>query len=113
LFGAVAGFLIGFFFIVVTPYLYVIRVGGHPVVPVPASAVLLFEFTMLGLILGTFLGMVFLNEANYGPAYYYPEISDGRIGLIFPVPGGRKDEFRSSMETAGAETVFEPERRPI
>ena len=53
--SAVVGFGAGLFFTVVSPNLYVVRVGGQPVVPIPPTALLQFEFTMIFLILGTFL----------------------------------------------------------
>jgi hypothetical protein len=60
-----------------------VRVGGQPVVPIPPTALLQFEFTMIFLILGTFLGFLWLNLfPTFSKAYYDPKVSDGEIALI-------------------------------
>ncbi len=110
--GAIAGLLVGIFLAVITPHLYVIRVGGQDVVPTPPTAVLLYELTMLGLILGTFLGVVFLNlRSPKGPRYDGPALTDDRIGLILRCPKEKAEEVRAVLEAQGAEGVREWERR--
>ncbi len=108
--SAAAGLLIGLFFTVVTPYLYVIRVGGQPVVPVPTTALLLYEFMMLILILGAFIGVVVLNNLpSTGPSYDGPALTDDRIGLLFRCPVGKKEEARAVLESQTAENIHEPQ----
>ena len=108
--SAAAGLLVGLFFTVVTPYLYVIRVGGQPVVPTPTTAVLVYAFTMLFLILGTFLGVVFLNTSPSATSQHYESsLTDGRIGLLFQCPGDQKEAARKILESQGAENIQEPE----
>ncbi len=108
--SAVLGLLIGLFFTVVTPYLYVIRVGGQPVVPVPTTALLLYEFMMLILILGSFVGVVALNNLpSTGPNYDGPALIDDRIGLLFRCPVEKKEEARVVLESQAAENIHEPQ----
>lgn len=112
--SAVAGFLVGLFFTVVSPNLYVVRVGGQPVVPVPPSALLQFEFTMIFLILGTFIGFLWLNLfPALGPQYYDRKISDGEIGLVIHCRQDEKSSVRALLESQAAENVHEPEWRPL
>ena len=110
--SALAGLLTGLFFTTVAPHLYVVRVGGQPIVPVPTTAVLLFEFTMLFLILGTFLGVVFLNNSpSTGPRYEGDALADDRIGVLFRCPGDKQDAARTILQSLGAENIHQPERR--
>lgn len=103
--GAVGGFLVGVF-LIFTPLLYFVPVGGQPVVPVPPSVVVIFELTMLGLLISTFVG-VFLDSTfpSYRPMEYVPEISDGKIAVFFQCPQGQKDKFTKAMTSMGAEKV--------
>ena len=108
--SALAGLLGGLFFTIVTPYLYVIRVGGQPIVPVPSTALLVYEFTMLVLILGTFIGVVVLNRLPVsGPQYDGPALTDDRIGLLFRCPEEKKEVAREILESQGANDVSEQE----
>lgn len=103
--GAVGGFLIGLF-LVFTPLMYLVPVGGQPAIPGPPSVVLLFELTMLGMLISTFLG-VFLDSTfpSYRPMHYVPEISDGKIAVFFNVPEDDQEKFTQAMTETGAETV--------
>ncbi|MBN1303310.1 MAG: DUF3341 domain-containing protein [Anaerolineales bacterium] len=104
--GAVTGFFIGLFLAVGTPNLYPILVGGQPLIPIPPSIVVVFEMTMLGMLIATFLG-VFLDSyfPSYSPKEYVPEISDGKIAVLFNCPDKKQKEFVKAMTTLGAESV--------
>lgn len=103
--GAIGGFLVAMV-LVFTPLLYFVPVGGHPQVPVPPSIIVLFEITMLGMLISTFLG-VFLDSyfPSYRPMEYVPEISDGKIAILFSCPQGKKDNFTKALTALGAEKV--------
>jgi hypothetical protein len=112
--SAVAGFLVGLFFTSVSPHLYVVRVGGQPIVPIPPTALLQFEFTMIFLILGTFVGFMWLNLfPHLGRQYYDQKISDGEIGLIVHCRDDEKSSVQALLESQEAENVHEPEWRPL
>ena len=103
--GAIGGFLIGAF-LVFTPLIYFVPVGGQPMIPGPPSVVVLFELTMLGMLISTFVG-VFLDSRfpSYRPMEYVPEISDGKIAVLFYCPEGKQDAFTKAMTALGAEKV--------
>jgi hypothetical protein len=104
--GAIAGFLTGLFLAVGTPLLYPVSVGGQPLLPVPPSIVVVFEMTMLGMLIATFLG-VFLDSyfPSYTPKEYVPEISDGKIAVLFACPVDAELRFSQAMSAIGAESV--------
>lgn len=111
--GAVGGFLVGAF-LVFTPLLYFVPVGGQPAVPVPPSVVILFELTMLGLLISTFLG-VFLDSTfpSYRPMEYVPQISDGKIAVLFRCPAGKRERLTRAMTALGAESVEPAEAQQL
>jgi hypothetical protein len=112
--SAVVGFLVGLFFTAVSPNLYVVSVGGQPVIPIPPSALLQFEFTMIFMILGTFLGFLWLNLfPAFGPQYYDRTVSDGEIGVIVHCQEDETSSVRALLESQEAENVHEPEWRPL
>jgi hypothetical protein len=106
--GAVLGFCGGAFLTFVTPFLYPvpIQVGPHAVIPGPPTFVVLFELTMLGMLLSTFLG-VFLDSyfPNYRPMEYVKEVSDGKIAVFFICPEESREKFAKAMTALGAEKV--------
>ncbi|MHB8777871.1 MAG: quinol:electron acceptor oxidoreductase subunit ActD [Anaerolineales bacterium] len=106
--GAVLGFLGAAFLTFVVPYLYPypIQVGPQAFIPGPPTVVVLFEITMLGMLLSTFLG-VFLDSyfPNYRPMEYVKEISDGKIAVFFICPNESKEKFTKAMAALGAEKV--------
>jgi len=112
--GAAAGFLFGVFLNYGTPKLYSVQVGGQPLLPIPMGMILIFEMTMLFLLLATFLG-VFLESyfPNYQPLDYVPEVSDGKIGIFFSCPEAERQAYQDAMSKAGAETVKPAEARQL
>lgn len=112
--GAMVGMLVGIFFAFGTPALYPVWVGGQPLFPVPPSIVVLFEMTMLGIMLSTFLG-VFLDSRfpSYSPKVYVPEISDGYIALLIDCPVEQEDEVKKAMTEVGADSVKYAEVQPL
>lgn len=106
--GAVIGFLGGAFLTFVSPFLYPvpIQVGTQAYVPGPPTVVVLFELTMLGMLLSTFLG-VFLDSyfPNYRPMEYVKEVSDGKIAIFFICPMDGKERFVKAMSAIGAEKI--------
>lgn len=112
--GAGLGFLFGIFLIYGTPYLFPLLVGGQPFYPVPIGFIVTFEMTMLGLMGFSFLGM-FVDSGfpTYTPKDYVPEISNGKIAVLFKCD--RKDErrFEDSLKKLGAESVQPAEARQL
>ena len=104
--GAAAGFAVGLFLSFVAPDLYTVEVGGQPFTPVPPAVIVLFEMTMLGMLLSTFLG-VFLDSLfpNYRPMHYVTEISDGKIAILIECPPPDEKKVTDLMKKMGAESV--------
>ena len=93
-----------------TPWQYPIRVGNMPIYPVPTTLVLTFELAMLGLLAATFLGVIWESAfPSRGPRDYRPEISDGKIGLIFTCPRLIHDEVHETMNRLGAQWMHSTE----
>ena len=104
--GSILGFLAGAFLAFVTPNMYQIQVGAQGFVPGPPSVVVLFELTMLGMLLSTFLG-VFLDSTfpNYRPMKYVTEISDGKIAILIECPQADEKKVTDALKKLGAESV--------
>ncbi len=112
--GALGGFLLGAYLAFVTPTTYPLNVGGQPVIPGPPSVVVLFELTMLGMLISTFVG-VFLDSRfpSYTPKEYVPEISDGRIAILIECDPAQEVAIESAMTALGAESVKHAEAQTL
>ncbi len=112
--GAALGMVFGIALIYGTPYLYPLPVGGQPIYPVPMGWIVTFEMTMLGLMGFAFLGM-FVDSGfpSYTPKEYTPEISDGKIAVLFSCPTGEQEKFINALKDAGAESVEPVEARHL
>jgi hypothetical protein len=104
--GSILGFLVGAFLSYVTPGLYEIHVGSQGLVPGPPTVVVIFEMTMLGMLLSTFLG-VFLDSTfpSYRPMKYVPEVSDGKIAILIECPHTDEAKITRTLKKLGAESV--------
>jgi hypothetical protein len=112
--GALGGLLLGIFLAFGAPTMYPLSVGRQAVVPGPPSVVVLFEMTMLGMLISTFLG-VFLDSRfpSYEPKEYVPEISDGKIAILIECEPDHEDEIQTAMTRIGAESVKHAEARKL
>lgn len=106
--GAILGFCGGVFLTYVAPFLYPypIQVSAQAFVPGPPTVVVLFELTMLGMLLSTFLG-VFLDSffPNYRPMKYVPEVSDGKIAVLIECSHVEEQKVTDILKKMGAESV--------
>jgi hypothetical protein len=112
--GAILGMLFGLSLIYGTPYLYPLHVGGQPVFPVPIGWIVTFEMTMLGLMGFAFLGL-FVDSGfpSYTPKDYVPEISDGKIAVLFVCEGRDQKKIVDALTKLGAESVKPAEARQL
>jgi hypothetical protein len=112
--GALTGLLIGLALTFGTQWLYPIRVGGRPFTAIPTSLVIIYECTMLGLLVSTFLSFLWRCAfPSTRPQYYDPSINNGRICLLCNFDMRLEPQIRQVMAQHGAERVFEPQRRPL
>ena len=112
--GAALGALLGLFLIYGIPYLYPLYVGGQPLYPVPMGFIGTFEMTMLGLMAFAFLGL-FVDSGfpSYTPKEYVPEISNGKIALLFACDSKDEKRFADTLTKLGAESVARAEARQL
>ncbi len=111
---AIAGFLGGFVVSLLldfgTVVQYPLSVGNLPIYPIPTSLVLTFEISMLGLIVVAFMGVIWESAfPALQPKMYRPEISDGRVALVFECPPEVHDEVHEMLKALGAESVHRTE----
>lgn len=110
--GAIFGALVGIFLAYGTPNLYKLYVGGKPLTPGGPSIILFFEMTMLFMLISTFLGVFFESGfPSYEKKEYVPEISDGKIALMFEVEPSKELKFVQALQSAGADYVRTVERQ--
>ena len=108
--GFVLGLVISLLLNFGTPMQYPIRVGNMPYLPVPPTLVLTFEISMLGLLLFTFLGVIWESAyPSFGPKIYHPEISDGRIAVVFTCPPEIHTRAHEVLASLGAEWMHRTE----
>jgi hypothetical protein len=112
--GAVLGMFLGLFFVYGTKAIYPLVVGGQPLFPVPQGIIITFELLMLGLMGFSFLGM-FVDSGfpSYTPKQYTPEISDGKIAILFSCPEDEQQKFADELKRIGAERVEPAEARHL
>ena len=112
--GAILGMALGIFLIYGIPYFYPLLVGGQPIYPVPQGLIITFEMTMLGLMGFSFIG-VFVDSGfpSYTPKQYAPEISDGKVAVLFSCPADVQEKCIAAVKEAGAESVAPVEARHL
>ncbi|MBV6396569.1 MAG: hypothetical protein HFACDABA_02167 [Anaerolineales bacterium] len=112
--GAAIGMAVGIALSFWAPNMYAIRVGGQPFAPVPPAIIVIFEMTMLGMLLSTFLG-VFLDSffPNYRPLHYVPEISDGKFAILVECSSMDETKITDMMKKMGAESVQDAEAQHL
>ncbi len=109
--GAILGFIIALVLTLGTPLLYGLRVGGQPIFAIPTTIVVLFELTMLGLLLSTFLGVsVEMITPSFGPKGYHPDVNAGKVGILFNADKKLDANLEQSLIELGAE--FEEVQKP-
>ncbi len=81
---------------------------------IPTSIVLLFELTMLGLLISTFMG-VFVEtiSPSYGPQGYDARITDGQIGVLFQGRAGPGSQAARIVDRLGAEMLHGAEDKKL
>jgi hypothetical protein len=112
--GAGLGALLGLFLLYGTAYLYPLHVGAQPVYPVPMGWITTFEMAMLGLMGFAFLGL-FVDSGfpSYTPKDYVPEISSGKIAVLFRCDDKDEQKIVDSLTKIGAESVKRAEARQL
>lgn len=114
--GAILGFCAASFLAFIAPYWYPypIQVGSQAFVPWPPTFVILFELTMLGMLLSTFLA-VFLDSffPNYRPMQYVPEVSDGKYAIVIDCAHVEENKIKDTLKKFGAESIKPAEAQQL
>ena len=109
--GALAGMLFGLFLAVITPHLYRLDIGGHPPVGFPPAAIIIFVFTMMAIIVSTFLGVLWeMGFPRFGPAPYHSLVTSGYLALMLEYLPSQEDDVIHILEAHDAQHIGEPER---
>jgi hypothetical protein len=112
--GAMVGLIVALFLIFGIPKLFPINVGDQPLLPFPPFFIIGFEMTMLGLMGTAFVGLFIAGRLpTYEPKAYIPEISDGKIAVVFPCPLEMQDKITEVMKSMGAEQIRPVEAKPL
>jgi len=97
-----------------TPWQYPLVVGGQPIMPVPPLLVLGFEFSMLGLMVGAFLGVLWDSEFwSFSPKIYHPGVSDGKTALIFKCGPERYEKIQETLSDIYIDWVDPAEAKTV
>lgn len=112
--GSAFGMFIGILLAFLTPRLYPLNVGNKPLSPGAPSIVVMFEMTMLFMLIFTFLG-VFLESMfpDYSKKEYLPELSDGDIALLVEIAPEQQIALEKAMKNSGAKLVRIAEKEQI
>ena len=108
LFGAFIGFSTAFFFVFATQAAFPLVTGGKPILAIPASMIIMYEFTLLFAMIFTVLGVIFESRlprpSGPGPLYD-TRITLGYIGLLVTVDESRLAGAQQALQQGGAEDV--------
>lgn len=109
-FVGITGFLVGlglaFILVWGTPLQYPLVVGGQPILPIPPLLVLGFEFSMLGLLVGTFLGVFWESGVwSADSRVYHTAVSDGKNAVVFSCQGELFEQVKQELGDLDVEWV--------
>jgi hypothetical protein len=112
--GVVIGWGVATFLAAGITNLYPLKVGRQGLVNGGPTVVMVFEMMVLFMLVSTFIG-VFLNSnlPSYKPMVYLPEISDGKIAIVYDVDEENEAKVKDTMAGLGASKVGLAERRQV
>jgi len=109
LFGAFIGFITAFLFVFATQTAFPLVTGGKPILAIPASMIIMYEFTLLVAMIFTVIGVIFESRlprpGGAGPLYD-ARITLGYIGLLVTVDESRIGNAQQALQSGGAEEVI-------
>jgi hypothetical protein len=111
--GAACGFVVGLLVTIGTQLSYPLVTGGKPILSIPPMINVLFEATMLGAIVVTFLGVLCESRLpDFRATPYDPRISEGYLGVVVRRTAGQAAAARAALRAAGALDVVPPAPAP-
>jgi hypothetical protein len=104
--GAGVGLLGGCTLAAVTGFNYPLVKGGMPIVSPWTASLITYETTMLGAVLGTFVGLlVELRLPTFTNLPYESSVVDGGVVLAVSCPDGSRASVEAAVGAAGATKV--------
>ncbi|MBM3940657.1 MAG: DUF3341 domain-containing protein [SAR202 cluster bacterium] len=101
--GAVIGFSLAMLVTIGTQISYPLITGGKPILSIPPMTIIAYEFTMLGAIIATVVGILFESRIPRRTLGVYDErITDGFIGIVVSCPAERGRAAEQSLRASGA-----------
>ena len=101
--GAGCGLAVGLLVTIATQLSFPLVTGGKPILSVPPMINVLYEGTMLGAIVFTFLGVLFESRLpDFRPTPYDPRISEGYLGVVVRRTADHAAAARDALRAAGA-----------
>lgn len=106
-FAAAVGGACGFWLTRTAQSSWPLQTGGMPIVTVPTNAIIIYELTMLGAIVGTFATfLVSAGLPSRRPRLYDPAVSEGKILVAVTNPGAiSPDDLARRLRDTGPERV--------
>lgn len=112
--GALAGLMFGIFLSVITPTLYPLTLGGRSIVTGPPAAVITYVFTMMAIIVSTFLGVLWeMGFPSFEPKHYHKLVTSGYIAVSLECTDLQEKEVTTILETHGGLHIHRSERMAI
>jgi hypothetical protein len=112
--GFLGGFVVSLLLNFGSTLQYPLTVGGLPLFPIPTTIVVTFEMSMLGLLLFTFLGMIWeCAFPTFDKKVYRKDVSDGKIAIEFDCPPEIHTRVHELLGALGAEWVHRAEATPL
>lgn len=112
--GALAGLIFGVFLSIVTPTLYPLTIGGRPIITGPPAAIIIYVFTMMAIIVSTFLGVLWeMGFPSFEPKHYHELVTSGYIAILLECSESKEPEIVKVMEAHGGMHIQKAERMAI
>ncbi len=112
--GVVIGWGVAIFLAGGMTALYPLKVGRQGLVNGGPTVVMLFEMMILFMLTFTFIGVfISSNFPSYKPMIYTPDISDGKIAVVYDVVEEKEGEVKDGLAGLGASSVGLAERRNL
>ncbi len=112
--GVLTGWGVATFMAAGMPNLYPLKVGRQGLVNGAPTVVMLFEMMILFMLAFTFIGFLLSsNLPSYIPMIYVPDISDGKIAVVYDVPEEEEGAIKDGLAGLGASSVGQAERRKL
>jgi hypothetical protein len=107
--GALIGLAVGLLVTIGTQLSYPLVTGGKPILSIPPMINVIFEGTMLGAIILTFIGVFVESRLPSFGGLYDPRISEGYIGVAVQASPERMARTIASLRAAGATDILGPD----